>query len=362
MNRINATRNIGAVATLALALVATGCNPKPVTVDDPTLMSNIQQKIASDGALHNEAIQVYVQQGAATLNGQVSSEAARSLAANDAAAVTGVSKVINNLVVGPTPTTTATVPTPAPVAPEPVAPKVKHEKVAHQPAPVQRYTPPPPPQQRQDPAPVARNTPPPPPPPPPAPAGPVYRTVTLASGSTLPVRVTTPLDSATTQVGDAFAGVIASDVIQDGMVVLAHGTPVTGRVTEAKDAGHFSGNSALAVELSGLNRRGERIAITTEPYEVKGKGRGANTATKTGVGAAAGAILGGLFGGGKGAAIGAVAGGGTGAGINAVTRGQQVQIPSESIIRFRLANSIAVRTATAAADSSSPGDPSLQNR
>jgi len=360
MNRINATRTIGAVATLVLALVATGCNPKPVTVDDPTLMSNIQQKIASDGALHNEAIQVYVQQGAATLNGQVSSEAARSLAANDAAAVTGVSKVINNLVVGPTPTTTASVPTPAPVAPEPVAPKVKHEKVARQPAPVQRYTPPPPPQQQhQEQAPVARVTP--PPPPPPAPAGPVYRVITLASGSTLPVRVTTPLDSATTQVGDAFAGVIASDVIQDGMVVLAHGTPVTGRVTEAKDAGHFKGNSALAVELSGLNRRGERIAITTEPYEVKGKGRGANTATKAGVGAAAGAILGGLFGGGKGAAIGAVAGGGTGAGINAVTRGQQVQIPSESIIRFHLASSIAVRTATPA-DSSAPGDPSLQNR
>jgi hypothetical protein len=359
MNRINATRNAGAVATLALALIATGCKSSPVTVDDPTLMSNIQQKIASDGALHNEAIQVYVQQGAATLNGQVSSEAARSLAANDAAAVAGVSKVINNLVVGPTPTTTATTVAPPPVAPEPVAPKVTREKVTRKPAPVERYTPPPPPppQQHQEQAPVARYT---PPPPPPAPAGPVYRTITLASGSTLPVRVTTPLDSATTQTGDAFSGVIASDVIQDGMVVLAHGTPVTGRVTEAKDAGHFSGNSALSVELTGLNRRGERIAITTEPYEVKGKGRGANTATKAGVGAAAGAILGGIFGGGKGAAIGAAAGGGTGAGINAVTRGQQVQIPSESIVRFRLANSISVRTATSA--DSSTGDPSLQNR
>ncbi|ADV83774.1 BON domain-containing protein [Terriglobus saanensis] len=358
MNRINATRNIGAVATLALALIATGCKPKPVTVDDPTLMSNIQQKIASDGALHNEAIQVYVQQGAATLNGQVSSEAARSLAANDAAAVAGVAKVINNLVVGPTPTTTATVTAPPPVAPEPVAPKVKHEKVVREPAPVQRYTPPPPPQPLPEQARVVA-APPPPPPPPRAPAGPVYRTITLASGSTLPVRVTTPLDSATTQTGDAFSGVIASDVIQDGMVVLAHGTPVTGRVTEAKDAGHFSGNSELAVELTGLNRHGERIALTTEPYDVKGKGRGANTATKAGVGAAAGAILGGIFGGGKGAAIGAAAGGGTGAGINAVTRGQQVQIPSESIVRFHLANSIAIRTATAA-DSSTPGDPSLQ--
>jgi hypothetical protein len=61
-----------------------------------------------------------------------------------------------------------------------------------------------------------------------------------------------------------------------------------------------------------------------------------------------GAILGGIFGGGKGAAIGAAAGGGVGAGANSVTRGQQVQIVSETVVRFRLLDPIVVRVTTGA--------------
>jgi hypothetical protein len=53
-----------------------------------------------------------------------------------------------------------------------------------------------------------------------------------------------------------------------------------------------------------------------------------------------GAILGGILGGGKGAAIGAAAGGGVGAGANTVTRGQQVQIESETVVRFKLSDPI----------------------
>jgi hypothetical protein len=111
-----------------------------------------------------------------------------------------------------------------------------------------------------------------------------------------------------------------------------------------QEAAHFKGNSLLTIELTGLRRQGENVALSTEPYSVAGKGRGKNTAIKTGGGAAVGAILGGIFGGGKGAAIGAATGGGLGAGSNAITRGEQVQIPSESLIRFHLTNPISLRT------------------
>jgi hypothetical protein len=57
-----------------------------------------------------------------------------------------------------------------------------------------------------------------------------------------------------------------------------------------------------------------------------------------------GAILGGLLGGGKGAAIGAVTGGGVGAGVNGVTKGQQVQIPTETLVSFHLQSPISVTT------------------
>jgi len=64
--------------------------------------------------------------------------------------------------------------------------------------------------------------------------------------------------------------------------------------------------------------------------------------------AALGAIIGGLAGGGKGAAIGAASGGGLGAGVNAVTRGEQVKIPAETLITFKLQSPINVTTSRTA--------------
>jgi hypothetical protein len=128
-----------------------------------------------------------------------------------------------------------------------------------------------------------------------------------------------------------------------------------------QEAAHFKGNSLLTIELTRLNRHDESVAVATEPYSVAGKGRGKNTAVKTGGGAAVGAILGGIFGGGKGAAIGAATGGGIGAGSNAITRGQQVQIPSESLVRFHLTNSLALRASTRNTRST-PTNPNLQQR
>ena len=49
-----------------------------------------------------------------------------------------------------------------------------------------------------------------------------------------------------------------------------------------------------------------------------------------------GAIIGGIAAGGKGAAIGAAAGGGAGAGVQILTKGQQVKVPSETLLEFRL--------------------------
>ncbi len=352
-------------ATLGLACVLCmlpiACKQQPALVDDATLTANVQNKIQSDGALSVEPIQVSTQAGAVTLNGQVSSSAARSLAANDAAGIAGVRQVVNNLVVaGNTPPVSAMVTTPQPeIAPAPMA--RQRARV---------LPPPPPPPLRNQPlrnqAPIdresARNNyqqPTPPPSAPVQPAAPAFRNVTVPAGTVIPVRLTQSLDSETARVGDTFSGAVAADIVQDGLTVLARGTGVSGQVTGAKDAGHFSGSSLLAIQLTGVNKRSQQIAVQTDTFSKEGNGRGKNTAVKTGVGAAAGAVLGGIFGGGKGAAIGAAAGGGTGAGINAVTRGQQVQIPSETVVRFTLANSITVRTSTVPGGSA---EPSLQNR
>ncbi len=347
---------IAAIAALALTLSFAGCKsatPAAPAVDDATISSALQSRIAGDGALSNEAIQTSVKDGIATLNGTVSSEAARSLAASDAAQVAGIKTVVNNLSVQqPAPAASvapAPVPAPAPIK-KPAPPKMNPVAAVQQPAPIER------------PAPVARQDPPPAPAPAPAPAPPAFRNVTIPTGTTIPVRITQTLDSATAQLGQTFSGTVATDIMADGLVAIRQGTAVTGRVSAVQEAAHYKGSSLLTVELTSINRRGESLAVSTEPYSVQGKGRGKNTAAKVGGGAAVGAILGGILGGGKGAAIGAASGGGLGAGANTITRGEQVQIPSESLVRFQLTNTLAVRASTSNTLSTGSDNDNTQRR
>jgi BON domain-containing protein len=356
----------GWLAALAVGLTGAVAGCKSSAPDDATLNTQVQSKLFSDQALRGEAIQTAVSSGTVTLSGTVSSDTARSGAASDAAQIAGVKTVVNNLSVqAPAATATATPPPPMAVEPPPAPAKkivkpsaVKPQHSEPQPAPIVRNTPPPPPPSQQAQMPVA---PPPQPQAPPPPPKPVVRNITLPAGTPIPIRITQTLDSATTQSGDKFTGAIASDIVVDGQVVLPQGAPVTGHVDEAKDAAHFKGSSLLTISLTSISHRGERIDITTEQYSKEGAGRGKNTAEKTGGGAAVGAILGGILGGGKGAAIGAVTGGGVGAGVNGITRGQQVQIPSESIVRFKLADPVIVRVTTGGAGDDSSGS-GLQRR
>lgn len=324
--------------TLASCLTATvGCKSKAPVQDDAALSAAVQSRLQSDPGLTGEGVQASVQSGVATLSGKVSSEAARSLAANDVAEVAGVRTVVNNLALGAANASGRSLPSPARSS----APRAAEPYNRSNSAPVERQEP-----NRVQPQPLPQQSRPLPPPPVTAPAAPAFRNVTVPVGTGLPVRITETLDSASTQPGSSFSGVLASDVLVDGLVAFPTGTRVTGHVDDAKDAGHFKGNSLLAVSLSGISRRGENFTITTDTFSKEGNGRGKNTAEKVGGGAAVGAILGGIFGGGKGAAIGAGAGGAVGAGANGITRGQQVQIPSESLVRFRLTSAVTVRAST----------------
>jgi hypothetical protein len=320
--------------------------PAPAPRDDQQIGSDIQAKINAESALNGQNIQVAVANGVVTLTGKADNDASRALAAADSASVDGVRTVVNNLTVGPTKAEAK--PTPPPT------PRKKHREVAQAapppppPPPVQAPPPPPPQEQVQV---VA------PPPPPPAP---VAKTVTLPSGTVIPIRMTDTLDSASTQPNTVFHGSLAGDLIADGMVVAKSGAPVTGRVITAKDATHFAGSSELSIELTRLDTVDHPVDLVTDAYTKNGAGRGKNTALKTGGGAAVGAILGGLLGGGKGAAIGAASGGGIGAGVNGVTRGQQVQIPTETLVSFHLQSPITVTTSKQVGGGQNPQD--LQQR
>ncbi len=169
-----------------------------------------------------------------------------------------------------------------------------------------------------------------------APAAEYGESVTIPAGQSLLVRMIDGVDSSKNHVGDVFHASLETDLMVDNTIVARRGTDVYGRLAEAKEAGHMSGSAELQLELTRLVIDGKDYPIVSSDYSLKGKGRGSDTAKKVGGGAVAGAIIGAIAGGGKGAAIGAGVGSAAGAGVQVFTRGQQVKVPSETLLEFRL--------------------------
>src|SRR5436190_5467308 len=160
--------------------------------------------------------------------------------------------------------------------------------------------------------------------------------VTIPAGQSLLVRMIDGVDSSKNHVGDVFHASLETDLTVGNSVVARKGTDIYGRLAEAKEAGHIAGSAELQLELTRIVIDGKDYPVVSSDYTLQGKGRGANTAKKVGGGAVAGAIIGAIAGGGKGAAIGAGVGSAAGAGVQVFTRGQQVKVPSETLLKFRL--------------------------
>jgi hypothetical protein len=180
---------------------------------------------------------------------------------------------------------------------------------------------------------AASTSPAPPPPPPP---------FEVAAGTSLPIILSTKLDSKVNHAGDPFSGTLASAVLIDGEVAIPKGSPVQGEVVDAKKQGTFKGEANMAIHLTSIMIRGEQFPITSSTYAATVKGKGKRTAAVTGGGAALGALIGGLAGGGKGAAIGAGVGGGGGLAVSGTTGGENVTLAAESRVTFKLSNGITV--------------------
>jgi uncharacterized protein YcfJ len=88
--------------------------------------------------------------------------------------------------------------------------------------------------------------------------------------------------------------------------------------------------------LSSIIINGRARALTTGEYDVVGKDRGKQSAERIGGAAIGGAIIGGILGGGQGAAAGAAVGAGAGTAVQLYTHGDQVKIPSETKLEFKL--------------------------
>jgi hypothetical protein len=168
--------------------------------------------------------------------------------------------------------------------------------------------------------------------------------VTIPAGTPIYVRTIDTIDSAQEQVGDRFQASLEEPLRMDGNEIVSRDTAVYGRLTESKESGTFTGRSQLRLELMALVVNGQTVPIVTGDYELTGKSRGASTAKRTVGGAAVGSIIGAIAGGGEGAAIGAGVGAGAGAGSEIITKGDQVKVPSETLIEFTLQQDLSIPT------------------
>ena len=168
--------------------------------------------------------------------------------------------------------------------------------------------------------------------------------VTIPAGTLISVRTMDAIDSTYNVVGDRFQASLEEPLMLEGHVLVAEDALVYGRLTQSKESGTFTGRSHLRLELTGIVVNGKLVPVVTGEYEVTGKSRGASTAKRTVGGAALGAIIGGVADGGQGAAVGAGIGAGAGAGSEIITGGDQVKVPSETLLNFTLQQDVSIPT------------------
>jgi BON domain len=346
-----------AIAMLAVLLAAVGCSKPP---GDAQIASDIQNKLSSDSGLQGKQLVVQAANGTVTLSGTVDNDAEREAAAKYAASEAGVKQVVNNLQVGsPAPmqqqASVAPPPEPSP-KPSPSSSRHHHKSDAMRdrssyddapnneaqnnpnnndtqagmtpPAPMVNVSAPP--------TPVTQAPPLPPPP----------QKVTIASGTSLSVRLIDPINSETAQEGQIFHATLNSPLSVDGETAIPVGHEIEGHVVTVHSAGKFAGQSLLVLQLDRIKVGGRHYDIQTSQYEKKAASRSTNTAEKVGGGAVLGAIIGGLAGGGKGAGIGAAAGAGVGGGVQAATKSKQIDLPSETVLDFTLQAPLTVTPTT----------------
>jgi hypothetical protein len=167
--------------------------------------------------------------------------------------------------------------------------------------------------------------------------------IRVPAGTSLAIRINQHISVKTSHAGDSFSGEVAEPVEENGSIIIPRGTHVAGRIDEAHRRGHFKGASILELRLTSMELNGNSYRISTHDNIRTKKGKGKRTAGFIGGMTGAGMLIGGLAGGGVGLAAGGAAGAGAGTLLAGTTGNRDLEIPAESIVRFRLADSLYIQ-------------------
>ena len=170
--------------------------------------------------------------------------------------------------------------------------------------------------------------------------------VVVPAGTALIVRVSQALGSDTSKTGQTFLATLEQPVSVGAIPAMPAGSTVRGVVVAAKAKGKIKGQGELALGLTSISVGGRTYSIQTNELQSTVQGKGKRTAVTTGGGAAGGALIGGLAGGGKGAGIGLLLGGGAGLVGGALTGNKQIEIAAESVLTFTLTSPLTLKSPT----------------
>jgi hypothetical protein len=172
------------------------------------------------------------------------------------------------------------------------------------------------------------------------------RTLEAPAGTELIVRTVEIIDSRTSRADQTFSATVEQDVANaSGRVIIPERSSAQ-LVIRQMSSGGATGSPEMVLDLQSITIAGRRYLISTTGVTLEsgtGIGKNKRTAETVGAGAALGTIIGAIAGGGKGAAIGVLVGAAGGAGVQVLTRGRDVQVPSETVLTFRLDEAVTLQ-------------------
>jgi hypothetical protein len=168
--------------------------------------------------------------------------------------------------------------------------------------------------------------------------------VSIPAGTTLTIRIDQHISVKTSRAGDTFTGEIVEPVLaSDNSVLVPKGAPVGGVVDASHRRGHFKGRSLLKLRLTSLTLSGTQYPLTTRDLGRSKKGKGRRSTALIAGGTGLGMLVGGVATGGVGLVVGGLVGGGAGTAAAGLTGNRDIEIPAESIVRFKLADDLVVQ-------------------
>jgi len=167
----------------------------------------------------------------------------------------------------------------------------------------------------------------------------------VPAGTQLRIRLNDTLSSKEGRAGDKFTATVVNPSKYEE-------AKVSGHIRSIRKSGRVEGRTTMSLAFDSIRLRDGRSGVmraevlrvydsdsaekVDEEGRVQSGGRGKQTLKRSGVGAVAGAVIGGLAGGGKGAAIGMIVGGAAGAGSIAVKGSKELKIERGTEILVRV--------------------------